>query len=49
MHYPSFLNGINHRLDCAVLNEDKSLETCKYDKIFDGKVSEKLKVARRFK
>lgn len=38
-----------HILDCAVLNEDKSLENCKYDKIFNGTVSEKLKVARRFK
>ena len=36
-------------LDCAVLNEDKSLENCKYDKIFNGTVSDKLKVARRFK
>ena len=38
-----------HILDCAVLNEDKSLENCKYDKIFNGTVSDKLKVARRFK
>ena len=38
-----------HILECSILNQNKSLEECKYGKIFNGTVSEKVKIARKFK
>ena len=36
-----------HILECSILNTN--LEECKYGKIFNGTVSDKVKIARRFK
>ena len=38
-----------HILECSILNQNKNLEESKYGKIFNGTVSDKVKIARRFK
>ena len=38
-----------HIIFCEELNRDKNIQEVKYDKIFNGTVSEKLKIARIFK
>ena len=38
-----------HILFCPVLNKNRSLEEIKYEKLYNGTVSEKVKIAKRFK
>ena len=37
-----------HILECSILNQNTNLEECKYGKIFNGTVSDKVEIARRF-
>jgi hypothetical protein len=38
-----------HVIECKELNRNKSIEDIKYDKLFNGTVIEKLKIAKMFK
>jgi hypothetical protein len=38
-----------HILICPVLNKNRSSEEIKYEKLYNGTVSEKVKIAKRFK
>ena len=38
-----------HILFCPVLNDNRKLEEINYEKLYNGTVSEKVKIAKRFK
>ena len=38
-----------HILDCPELNKMEKYEKIKYEKLFNGTVADKIKIARRFK